>query len=94
VTPCGANKTLPVPEDDDEEKNPHDHAGWISRDIGDEPTEQPKTSTTPKTLASSQKDQLTSTLSLVHGDMLVFFGDDFEVNIAALVDYPCLSLAS
>lgn len=72
-----SKKTLEV---DDKEENPQGHAGWIIKDTGDDPMEVLTTSTSPKKrTVISKGDSFSFIFSLVHGDILVFFGDEYEV---------------
>jgi len=71
---------FPIPEADETEENPQGHAGWISKGLGDGPMESLTPCASPKKqTATSKKDRVSFSLSLVHGDILVFFGDEFEV---------------
>ena len=79
MTPS-AKKTLPISGADDIEENPQGHAGWISKEFGDDPIGSLTPSASPKKqTATSKRENFSFSLSLVHGDILVFFGDEFEV---------------
>jgi len=74
-------KTFPIPEADETEENPQGHAGWISKEDGDDPMKPLTPSASPKKQTSiSKKEWASFSFSLVHGDILIFFGDEFEVS--------------
>jgi hypothetical protein len=80
VTPR-AKKTLPISEADETEENPQGHAGWISGELIGDPTEVTPSGRPKKQTTTSKKEIFSFSLSMVHGDILVFFGDEFEVGI-------------
>jgi hypothetical protein len=78
VTPRSKN-IFPISAEAEEEENPQGHAGWINKDCCEDPVEE-STMASPKDLtATSKSDKFSFAFSLVHGDILVLFGDQFEV---------------
>lgn len=77
MTPRGKT-TIPIAETDERQENPPSHIGWIKNDVGDEQVEESTTPASPKQQTGISSDKISVTFSLVHGDILVFFGDEFE----------------
>jgi len=77
-----SKKTISIPREVDEEGDLQGHVGCMTKDVGDDPMEESTTPASPKKLtAASKRDKLSFSFSLVHGDILVFFGDEFEYSI-------------
>jgi hypothetical protein len=75
------------PRIDDKEENTQGHAGWIAKECAEDSIEDflhDRPSVRPmKRTTASKKVSRSFTFSLVHGDALVLFGDDFEVRSTA-----------
>jgi len=70
-------KTMPTVPQVEEKEETQGHSGWIAQGLHDE-TAADLTPTQEAT--SSRKEPNSFTVSLVHGDVLVLFGDSFEVS--------------
>lgn len=70
-------KTVPTAPQVEEKEEAQGHSGWIAQGLQDETTAD---FTPTQEATSSRKEPNSFTFSLVHGDVLLLYGDSFEVS--------------